>query len=92
MNYLLLVIPIGIFSLLIWAVITQRKQVLKDWETLDYLKKRCNEVNTKEEIEEFHKEFLEKASEINNPSINPELQRIDGFLRGLYKQALNNLN
>lgn len=42
--------------------------------------------DTKEEIEAFHKEFIEKASKIHNKVINPRLQRIDGYLRGLYKQ------
>ena len=85
MNYIILV-PLGLIGLAIWLIIDQRKQVVKDWDTLEYLKKRANEVSTKEEIEEFHKEFIEKASKIHNQFINPELHKIDGYLRGLYKQ------
>ena len=44
---------------------------------------------TKEEIESFHKEFVEKATKINNPHIQPELHRINGYLQGLYKKFKN---
>ena len=74
------------FALFVWAMFHARKKAVKEWETLEYLKQKVNIVNTKEEIEEFHKEFIEKTKEINNPYINIELQRIDGYLRGLYKQ------
>lgn len=73
-------------SLFTWLVISARKQVLKDWDTLKELKKKANEVKTKEEIEEFHKEFVEKASKIHNRLITPELYKINGYLIGLYKQ------
>lgn len=85
MNYIIL-LPFALIALVIWLLIIKRKQVVKDWDTLEYLKKRADEVSTKEEIEEFHKEFVEKASKIHNQFINPELQKIDGYLRGLYKQ------
>jgi Sec-independent protein translocase protein TatA len=81
-----IILVIGLF---IWTTVNLRKQVLKDLDTLDYFKKRVNEVSTKEEIEALHKEFVEKASKINNPHINPQLQNIDGFLRGQYKQLTN---
>lgn len=86
MNYLLLLIPLGFVTLFLWATFSLRRQILKDWATLEYLKKRTNQVSTKEEIEKFHKEFVEKANKIHNSCINPELQKIDGYLRGLYKQ------
>lgn len=86
MNYLLLLIPIAIIILLGWALYNTMKQSKKDWETLDYLKDKATKVNTKEEIEDFHKEFREKASKIYNKFIALELNKIDGYLRGLYKQ------
>jgi hypothetical protein len=88
MTYILIFIVL-FFGFLIWGIICARKKVLKDWDTLDYLKKKANQVSTKEEIEEFYKEFLEKASEINNHFITPELMRIDGYIIGLYKQYKN---
>ena len=88
MKYLLLLIPLGLIIIFIWSTISLRNQSKKDWETLKYLKQKTNSVSTKEEIEEFHKEFVEKASKINNTYIRPELDRIDAFLRGLYKQYI----
>jgi hypothetical protein len=73
-------------GLFVWFILTARQQVSKDWNTLEYLKTRANEVSTKEEIEEFHKEFVEKASKIHNQYINIELHKIDGYLKGQYKQ------
>jgi hypothetical protein len=73
-------------GLLVWVIMGARKEVLKDWDTLEYLKTKANEVSTKEEIEEFHKEFVEKASKIHNQYINIELHKIDGYLKGQYKQ------
>lgn len=72
--------------LLVWVTISGTKQVKKDWDTLEELKKKANKVKTKEEIEEFHKEFVEKASKIHNRFITPELHEINGYLIGLYKQ------
>jgi len=73
------------FVLFIWAILHKSKTVKNDWKTLEYLQKRCYEVKTKQEIEEFHKEFKEKSSKIFNQFIRPELFKIDGYLRGLYK-------
>ncbi len=89
MNYFLLLIPIGLFVLFVWSFVSLRNQSKRDWETLEYLKKKCNEVKTKEEMEEFHKEFTNKASKIYNQYIHAELQKIDGYLRGMYQQYLN---
>ena len=89
MNWSLVIILLALLAFLalfIQAVLSIRKDVIKDWGTLDYLKKRANEVSTKEEIEEFHIEFVEKANKIKNSLIRPHLDRIDGYLRGLYKQ------
>jgi len=84
MIYLIILVIIICLSILL--LVNKRKQVVKDWKSLEYLKKRTNEVSTKEEIEEFHKEFVEKSNKICNQFIKPELSKIDGYLRGLYKQ------
>ena len=73
-------------SLCMWLLIKKRQQVIKDWNTLKELKNKANKVSSKEEIEEFHKEFVEKARKISNDQIKPKLMQIDGYLRGLYKQ------
>lgn len=86
MNYLLLLIPIGLLSLFVWATVSLRKTAIKDWATLEELKEKCKKVKSKEDIEEFHKEFNEKASKIYNKHIYAELLQIDGYLRGLYQQ------
>lgn len=86
MKYLLLLIPITFLILFIWSSINMCNQSTKDWKTLEDLEKRSKEVNTKEEIEEFQKEFCEKANKIHNEFIKPKLHTIDGYLRGLYKQ------
>lgn len=78
-----------IIGLFIWAFNDLRQKSIKDWKTLEELKEKVNKINTKEEIEEFHKEFLEKSVEINNPYINIELHKIDGYVRGLYKKFKN---
>lgn len=77
---------IAFILLLAWATSSIVKQSNRDWDTFEYLKKKADTISTKEEIEEFHKEFLEKAKKIDNPVIRPHLHRIDGYLRGLYKQ------
>jgi len=74
-----------ILGLLIWSTFVLSKQSKKDWETLRDLEKRANELKTKEEIEEFRKEFKEKAAKINNQFITPRLYQIQGYLNGLYK-------
>lgn len=73
-------------ALFVWSLMSLRKRAIKDWETLTYLTKRAETLSTKQEIEEFHKEFVDKASKINNEHIKPQLNRIDGYVRGLYKQ------
>jgi len=88
MRYLVLLIPFALIIAFIWSVSSLAKQSKKDWETLEYLKKRANEVTGKEELEEFHKEFLDKASKIHNKFINPKLMEIDGYVRGMYKQYI----
>lgn len=86
---LIIIFVILVMFLFVWLIAYNMKQVAKDWETLDELKQKANTVNTKEEIEEFHTEFVEKARKIHNQYIQIELQRIDGYLRGLYKQFKN---
>lgn len=92
MNPTVLIIILFVSLLLtsfVWATLYLRKQTIKDRNTLEELKKKANTVSTKEEIESFHKEFVEKATKINNPHIQPELHRINGYLQGLYKKFKN---
>lgn len=87
-------LPIALVSIpfIAWFFLFRsvRKQAVKDWATLRYLKKKANEVSTKKEIKELHIEFLEKAKLIHNEHISPELKALDGFLRGLYKNIQKN--
>lgn len=71
---------------LILTINSSVKQSKKDWNIYYDLEKRANLLNTKEEIEAFHKEFVEKAKKINNPIISAKLGAIDGYVKGLYKQ------
>lgn len=41
---------------------------------------------TQEEILEYNKKLIETARKTHNKYIRVELYRIDGYLRGLYKQ------
>jgi hypothetical protein len=84
-----IIILLGIFLLLglfIWSLICLRKQAIKDWETLNDLTKKAETLSTKQEIEEFYKDFVDKSSKIKNELITPHLIRIDGYVRGIYKQ------
>lgn len=78
------------FVIVIIAVIglsiSMWKQSQKDWDRYYDIEKRANQVKTKEEIELLHRELVEFGNKCNNSLINPKLQRIDGYLRGLYKQ------
>ena len=77
-------IPVGLLILLFYSL---RKQVNNDWETLEYLEKKCKTIeDSKEDIEIFHREFLEKSKNIHNQFINPRLHSIDGYLRGMYQK------
>ena len=84
-----IVFVLVLLLLIISAISFSIKNNKRDWNTLEELKKKANQVSTKEEIEEFHKEFVEKANKIYNSEIKPELMKIDGYLRGLYKQYKN---
>jgi len=81
-----ILVIVGIISLFVWLGVSMIKQSQKDWETLEDLEKRAKELKSKKEIEEFHKEFVEKASKINNEYITPKLSEIYGYIRGLYKR------
>ena len=74
-----------ILGLFIKSMLDLNEKSKKDWDTLYDLEKRANELKTKEEIVEFHKEFREKAVKINNEFISPRLYQIQGYLNGLYK-------
>ena len=92
MNHEKIVITLWIVSILLvfivisyWLGIHITKQSKKDWETLEELEKKANSLTTLEEIEEFYKEFVEKANKIHNEYIQPRLAKIDGYLKGMYK-------
>jgi hypothetical protein len=84
--FIVVSIFIVIMGLFAWALITSRKQVVKDWATLEDLQSRYKKLSTIEEVEAFHEEFREKSSKIHNQFINPKLEHIDGYLRGLHKK------
>ena len=80
-----ILVIVGAFSLFVWLVVSSMKQSKKDWATVRYLEDKSYRVNTKEEIEQFHKEFVEKATKIHNQYCQLILTNVDGYLRGLYK-------
>ncbi len=86
MNYLLLLIPIGLLVLFIWATKSMLNQSKDDWETLRDLQKRASVVKTKDEIKLLHAELVEKGSKIFNKYVNAELRSVEGYLRGMYQQ------
>lgn len=86
MNYLLLLIPIGLTTLFIWATKSSLKQSKNDWEILHDLEKRANHVKTKEEIKALHAELVEKGAKIFNKYVNARLGVVEGYLRGMYQQ------
>lgn len=81
---LLFIILVGLITR---ATMSYSKRVTIDWDEWNDLKTRCYEVLTKEEIEIIHKEFQEKMKILKyNNHISREAMRVDGYLRGLYKQ------
>ena len=86
MNYLLLLIPIGLLALFIWATKSMLKQSENDWGTLRDLQKKASVVKTKDEIKLLHAELVEKGSKIFNKYVNAELRSVEGYLRGMYQQ------
>lgn len=86
MNYLLLLIPIGLTALFIWATKSLLKQSKNDWATLHDLEQKANTVKTKDEIKALHAELVEKGSKIFNKYVNARLGVVEGYLRGMYQQ------
>lgn len=84
---LISLIIIIFFGCLIWYTVEGTKIVRKDWKYLEYLKKKADVVETREEISNLHLEMLHFATKCKNEYIHKELRTIDGFLRGLYKNA-----
>lgn len=90
MDYtMIFIILIGVIfiGLLIWAIGVGIKETSKEWKYLEELKQRANTVETKDEISLLHQDMLTFASKTTNSLIKQELARVDGFLRGLYKNA-----
>lgn len=86
MNYLLLIITIGVIALFIWATKSLLNQSKNDWATLHELEQKSMKVKTKEEIKSLHAELVEKGSKIFNIYVNAKLNIVEGYLRGLYQQ------
>lgn len=84
---LISLIIILFFGGLIWVILAGQKKVKKDWEYLEYLKNKADVVETREEISNLHMEMLDFATKCRNEFIHIKLRTIDGFLRGLYKNA-----
>lgn len=91
---LIIIVVVLIIVFIVWILIYSAKQSAKDWKTIEQLKQRANAVNTKEEIEKFHKEFIKEAKRIsiNNNLTHTDLARIDGYLRGKYEKYDLNKN
>ena len=91
---LIIIIVFLVITFIFWRVVHTIKQSTKDWKTIEQLKQRANTVNTKEEIEKFHKEFIKEAKRIsiNNHLTHTDLARIDGYLRGKYEKYDLNKN
>lgn len=86
---ILIIFVVVIISLFILLFFTRSKQAKKEWETLHYLEERTYKLETLEELVKFYKEFLEKASKIQNNLIHRKLHTLDGYMRGLYKVLSN---
>lgn len=84
-----IIIVITVIAVVLWLVIystrSMMKQSKKDWQTVYDLENKSKTISTKEEVIIFHKEFVEKATKINNEYCQVKLAQIDGYLRGLYK-------
>lgn len=81
---------IAFAALFAWATIGMSRQAQKDWAWFHDISKRATDLPsdvTRKEIEELHKELVEKGRKINNSLIHPQLRAVDGYLRGLYKNA-----
>lgn len=76
---------------MIWAGSSMARQSKNDWETLRELEQKAAKVETKEEVELLHREFVEKANKIYNRYIHVRLSKLDGYLRGLYKSFNTNI-
>ena len=87
MIYIVIISILILLGLLILAINEGLEHSKKEWEMLSELKQRVYSVETKEEISLLHQDMLKLATNTNNEYIRNELSRIDGYLRGLYKNA-----
>ncbi len=74
----------------IWTSISMSSRSKTDWDTLNELEDKATLVKTKEEIKNLYDELSQKGSKINNRFILPRLMRLEGYLRGLYKNVNQN--
>ena len=84
-KYLILLVPITFSILLIWVTFRVSNQTRKDWQTLEDLQKRIALIETKDELDEFEREFYDKGSKIFNKFITPHLLEIKGNINGMRK-------
>lgn len=76
-------------GLVIWVSKRQWDQSQKDWAEMNKLKERSNSVVTTEEIKTLHNDLMIFVKKLNNVYIMQEVKALDGYLRGLYKNAPN---
>lgn len=92
MNYSM-IIPVIILIIIGWGCVWATRRIMNqaenDWQVIADLEQKAKLVNTKEEIEELHKEMIEKSKPIYNKYVHARLQKLDGYLRGMYKQYQN---
>lgn len=91
MKSLLVITPIGLLAVIVWAFYKSMQSSAKDWRILMDLESRVESLNTNDELLEFHKEFVEKANKIHNTHITPRLKHIDGYVKGKLS-IINNKN
>lgn len=82
---ILTVISILLIIVLVWTINDASKKVKNEWKRLRELQEMFNEVETLEELIEFHDEFREFANKINNEHIQKELVKLDGIIRGMFR-------
>lgn len=85
MNYLWLLIPIGLIALFFWSTTSMLNQSKRDWAKVEEFKKRGNEVQTIDEVVALYYEIQAARREIYNKYVVKDLLQIEYYLRGLYK-------
>ena len=82
---LLVLVFLILLTAIVLITISIMKQSKKDWKTVEDLERKMYTIRTKEELNMFYDEFIDKASKIDNTLIQVRLNYINGYLRGLNK-------